>query len=123
MDEKQIQRIMSGLKCSREEAIEIIQADKAIDRGERMDFDLDKETEKEAKKYANVREKTVRTPKKTPVRKENATKSQIIADIFAFLVEKGYENVNITNKERQISFKIGENDYELTLVQKRKPKT
>jgi hypothetical protein len=88
-----------------------------------MDFDLDKETEKEAKKYANVREKTVKTPKKTPVRKENATKSQIIADIFAFLVEKGYENVNITNKERQISFKIGENDYELTLVQKRKPKT
>jgi hypothetical protein len=93
MDEKQIQRIMSGLKCSREEAIEIIQADKAIDRGERMDFDLDKETEKEAKKYANVREKTVRTPKKTPVRKENATKSQIIADIFAFLTEKGYEKM------------------------------
>ena len=32
------------------------------------------------------------------------------------------ENVEITNKERQIAFKIGENAYELTLVQKRKPK-
>jgi hypothetical protein len=32
------------------------------------------------------------------------------------------ENVEITNKERQIAFKIGENCYELTLVQKRKPK-
>jgi hypothetical protein len=30
--------------------------------------------------------------------------------------------VEITNKERQIAFKIGENAYELTLVQKRKPK-
>jgi hypothetical protein len=26
------------------------------------------------------------------------------------------------NKERQIAFKIGEDNYELTLVQKRKPK-
>jgi hypothetical protein len=36
--------------------------------------------------------------------------------------ENACENVTITNAERQISFKIGENDYELTLVQKRKPK-
>jgi hypothetical protein len=38
------------------------------------------------------------------------------------LTEKGYEMVEITNKERQIAFKVGENDYEFTLVQKRKPK-
>lgn len=29
----------------------------------------------------------------------------------------------ITNKERQIAFKIGDDSFELTLVQKRKPKT
>jgi hypothetical protein len=32
------------------------------------------------------------------------------------------ENLEILNKERQIFFKCGENDYELTLTQKRKPK-
>ena len=32
------------------------------------------------------------------------------------------ENIEITNKERQIAFKIGEDMFELTLVQKRKPK-
>jgi hypothetical protein len=32
------------------------------------------------------------------------------------------ENVEITNKERQISFSIGDQKYELTLVQKRAPK-
>jgi hypothetical protein len=36
--------------------------------------------------------------------------------------ENACVDVEITNKERQIAFKIGENAYELTLVQKRKPK-
>ena len=32
------------------------------------------------------------------------------------------ENVEIVNKERQIAFRINEDAFELTLVQKRKPK-
>lgn len=120
--EEKIKKLMATLKCTREEAIEIIECDKAIDKGERVYFDLDKDAEKQAKKWANVGEKTKKTERKAPVRKENTTKSGIIAEISAFLTEKGYEMVEITNKERQIAFKIGENDYELTLVQKRKPK-
>lgn len=120
--EEKIKKLMASLKCTREEAIKIIECDKAIDKGERVYFDLDKDAEKQAKKWANVGEKTKKTERKAPVRKENTTKSGIIAEISAFLTEKGYEMVEITNKERQIAFKIGENDYELTLVQKRKPK-
>jgi hypothetical protein len=120
--DKQIEKLMKLLKISEEEAIQLVADDKAIDRGERMSFDLSKEQEKQAKKYANVGEKTKKTERKAPVRKENATKSTIIAEISAFLAEKGYEMVEITNKERQIAFKVGENDYELTLVQKRKAK-
>ena len=120
--EEKIKKLMATLKCTREEAIEIIECDKAIDKGERVYFDLDKDAEKQAKKWANVGEKTKKTERKAPVRKENTTKSGIIAEISEFLSEKGYEMVEITNKERQIAFKIGENDYELTLVQKRKPK-
>lgn len=125
--ETQKEKIMRILKCSAEEAEEIIQADKAIDRGERMPFDLSKEEEKAAIKYANT------GGRKTPTvysfspreRKANPTKGAIIAEIARFLTENSEnscENVEITNKERQIAFKIGENDYELTLVQKRKPK-
>ena len=120
--DKQIEKLMKLLKISEEEAIQLVADDKAIDRGERMSFDLSKEQEKQAKKYANVGEKTKKTERKAPVRKENATKSAIIAEIAQFLTEKGYEMVEITNKERQIAFKVGENDYEFTLVQKRKPK-
>ena len=53
------------------------------------------------------------------------TKASLIAEIADFLQknsENAIENCEITNKERQIAFKIGENSFELTLVQKRKPK-
>ena len=114
---------MRILNCTEEEAKQVLADDKAIDQGKRMDFDLSVEEEKQAKKYANTgTRKATNTPK---VRKENPTKSGIIAEIATFLMENGtfsIENVEILNKERQIGFKIGENAYELTLVQKRKPK-
>lgn len=120
--ENQVEKIMRCLQCSKEEAEQIIADDKAIDRGEKMYFDLDKETEKQAKKYANVGTKQQKTGKTERKRKENPTKATIIAEISEFLIEKGYEMVEITNKERQITFSISNNQYELTLVQKRKPK-
>lgn len=124
MAETQVEKIMRLLQCSKEEAEQVIADDKAIDRGERMDFDLDPEKEKMAKKMANTgTRKTTKTGAKTErKRKENPTKATVIAEISQFLKENGYESVEITNTERQIAFKIGENDFELTLVQKRKPK-
>ena len=122
MAEPQIQRIMRRLKCSQEEAVEILMADKAIDRGERMEFDLSPEAEKQAKKFANTGTRQTNGQKTERKRKENPTKATVIAELAQFLTENGHEMVEITNKERQIAFKIGENAYELTLVQKRKPK-
>ena len=122
------QKIMSLLNCSEEEAEDVLKWDKVIDQGGRTPYDLDPQAEKEAKKYANSREKkkpTVYDFKKRE-RKANPTKGAIIAEIAKFLEENSEnacENVTITNKERQITFKIGENDYEFTLVQKRKPKS
>ena len=132
MAETQLERIMKNLRCSREEAEQILADDKAIDRGEKMPFDLDAEHEKVARKYTKI------GTRKTPTvyqldntggkrsRKENPTKAAIISEIAKFLEENSENacvNVQITNKERQIAFQIGENDYEFTLVQKRKPKT
>ena len=122
MAESQKEKLMRILGCTEAEAEDIIASDKAIDKGERVYFDLDPETEKQAKKMINVEthkksaEKTVRT------RKENPTKATVISEISAFLTENGYESVEITNKERQIAFKVGADSFELTLVQKRKPK-
>lgn len=125
--EKQIENIMANLKCTREEAEDVIKWDKVIDQGGRTPYDLDPEAEKMAKKMANVRERKKPTVYdfKQRERKSNPTKGGIISELHKFLVEMSEfatENVEITNKERQIAFKIGEDAFELTLVQKRKPK-
>lgn len=128
MAETQKEKIMRCLHCTEEEAEDIIKCDKIIDKGkERLPFDLTKEEEKLAMKLANVGERKA-PPNyqfKKRERKANPTKSGIIAELAEFLGEESanaIENVIIVNAERQISFSLGENDYELTLVQKRKKK-
>ena len=118
---------MFALKCTEEEALEVIEADEKIDKGERTDFDLSKEQEKLALKMSAVTDRKSKNAdsQRGKVRAENPTKSGIITEIAEFLTEKSNfacENVDITNKERQIAFSIGENNYEITLVQKRKKK-
>lgn len=125
--EKQIENIMVNLKCTREEAEDVMKWDKVIDQGGRTPYDLDPEAEKMAKKMANVRERKKPTVYdfKQRERKANPTKGGIISELHKFLTEMSEfatESVEITNKERQIAFKIGEDAFELTLVQKRKPK-
>lgn len=117
---------MENLGCSEEEANALLEYDKEVDRGSKnLEFDLSPEQEKVAKKYRTVSEykKPLVLEQKPRPRKENVTKSALIAEIAAFLIEKGYENVEILNKERQIRLKVSENAFELTLVQKRKPKS
>ena len=125
--EQTIEKHIKLLGCTREEAIDIIETDKIIDKGGRTQYDLSKEEEKLAMKISGVSERKAKSAdnKRGKVRAENPTKSGIIAEIAEYLTENcGFatENVTITNKERQIAFKIGENDSDFTLVQKRKPK-
>lgn len=123
MADTQIDRIMKNLRCSREEAESILAEDKRIDRGERVDFDLDPETEKRAKKFANTGTRTTKEGKTARKAPENPTKEGVITAISNFLTENGYNSVEIINKTRQIGFKIGEDAYEITLIAKRKPKS
>lgn len=122
--EKQIQALMN-LGLSREEALQTLADDADIDKGKPKDFDLTAEQLKNVKQYTKVgTRKTSTTPIKRE-RKKNPTKALIIAELFKFFSENAEisaENLKILNKERQIFFKCGENDYELTLTQKRKPK-
>lgn len=131
MDKKtqeKIDKIMRLLDCSEEEALDIIKSDETIDKGGRTDFDLDEEKEKIASKMSAVKDRKAKdqsTSQRGKVRAENPTKSGLIAKLYEFLTENaeiGCENVEILNKEKLISFQIGENTYELDLKQKRKPK-
>lgn len=118
---------MKGLGCSREEAEQVYESDKAIDHDEKMDFDLSPNKLAVSKKFAHT------GTRKTPVgykfpkkeRKPNATKTELIKALFNFVVNDSnliIQHAEIINKERQFIFELNGEKFEVTLVQKRKPK-
>ena len=122
--EKRVEEIVNLLGCSIFEAEQVIADDKKIDKGQEVDFGLTKEQEKQALKYANVKEHkkpaTYKFDKRE--RKADTTKEGVIEQIAQFLTENGYANVEITNKSKLIAFQIGEDNYEFNRIRKRKPK-
>ena len=124
-DEKWIKSTMKALDLTREEAIEMWMDDHDIDQGKAKDFDLDPEKQKVVKEMTKAGGKARAKETKPRERKPNDEKRAIIQDLNGFLVNncQNYINsVEIVNVEREITFKIGENDYALTLTCHRKPK-
>ena len=124
-DEKWIKSTMKALDLTREEAIEMWMDDHDIDQGKAKDFDLDPEKQKIVKEMTKAGGKARAKETKPRERKPNDEKRTIIQDLNDFLVNncQNYINsVEIANIEREITFKVGENDYSLTLTCHRKPK-
>lgn len=61
--------------------------------------------------------------RKAPTRKPDEVKRALIVALNDFLCDYvGTKDVTVTNIERIIAFRIGDDNYELTLSKKRKPK-
>ena len=110
------------------EAQDILAYDKAVEAGEKTEYDLPPDKLKAAQKYAHAGTRKAPTAYKFTKRerKPNGTKGGIIAELAEFMERNSnfdVSNLAITNKERQISFMVGGETFELTLVQKRKPKS
>jgi hypothetical protein len=118
--------IMKNLGLTEKEADELLKADKAIDKGEKMPFDLTKEQQEIAKSFTKTGTKTKKAPtvyKFEKKKTENVPKAELIKKLEELLNNEGFIDVEIVNAERLISFSNGDNSFELTLTQKRKPKT
>ena len=127
MAETQKEKIMRVLKVSSAEADEILAYDRAVEKGEKTPYDLTAEQEKEMRKYRQAERKPTlyKWDTKKRERKPNATKEGIVAEIAKFLTENSdfdTKSVEITNKNREITFQVGDDTFTWTLVQKRKPK-
>lgn len=124
-NEKQI-AAMRKLGMSEQEIADLLTYDKRVDRGA-DDYKLTSEQEKaskDARKKMGASHRTVYKLDNTGgkrSRKENLTKATLIADLAKF-VKTIAENVEVPNKERMITFECNGNKYDLTLIQKRKPK-
>lgn len=133
MTEKQIQKMMTTLHLTREEAIDLIREDEQVDKmtmGE-VDNDLTKEqrkAKKEATKTTGDKRKRAYTFTKRE-RKPDDVKREIIATIAQNLDRCCFgeelstvADVVILKPEKEITFKVGGDEYSVTLTKHRKPK-
>lgn len=121
--ETQKEKLMRVLKCSEEEAEDIIKTDELIDKGKSSPYDLDATQQKVARSFAKVSRAPTTYNFTKRERKANPTK----ADLISFLNEKLKEfgdlsNILVENPERVITFGYNDEQFELTLTQKRKKK-
>ena len=126
MNERTIEDYMKRNKVSREEAIDLIKYDIAVESDESTEFDLT--AEQQANVSAMMRKvdhKRKEDGAKKATRKPNELKEGIVAEIAEFLREDAqnhlYEAVEITNANRMIAFAVDGKRFELTLIEKRPP--
>ena len=107
------------LGLSENEAKQVLEDDKRIDRGEKMPFDLSKEQEKATRKYRQA-DRTPTVYKFTKrERKPNEAKREIVQTLNEALTDIADE-VSITNPERQIDFVLDGVKYRVVLSAPRK---
>lgn len=118
-----IERSMKSLELTKEEAIQMWLEDEGYLENEEQE-ELERKA-KENRITATIHQATTKDPRKKTqkerVRKENPTKEMVIREIAA-LLPKFAEDVEVLNVGKLISFRIGEEKYEIDLKQKRKPK-
>lgn len=127
MDKDRIARIAKTLDISYEEAKEMLEEDKKVDRMKDKDVtnDINEEQKKAIKKYSkcgNTKVDAYGKKTKRVVKADDVKRSiiQIIAN--ALNDTETVENVEITNIQKTIAFKIGADDFEIDLKRKRKKK-
>lgn len=105
---------MKSLKLSREEAIQLMEDDKEIDRGAKM-FELDPELEKGAKKARQAERKASTTPTKRE-KKAKPEKAEICSAMMDGLKALGVEDFTVNNPEREFIFIKDGVKYKVTLA-------
>lgn len=118
-----IERSMKSLELTKEEAIQMWLEDEGYLENEEQE-ELERKA-KENRITATIHQASAKDPRKKTqkerVRKENPTKEMVIREIAA-LLPKFAEDIEVLNVGKLISFRIGEEKYEIDLKQKRKPK-
>lgn len=112
--EEEILKLMTKLDISREEALEILEDDKKIDKGEKL-FELSKEQEKVAKNMRITTSVDAYGKKRTRIRKEKPDKQFLIDIVKTSLEKNNCSNIEVTNKEREIIFYYKDVKYKIVL--------
>lgn len=116
---REVQKMMSLLHCSEAEALDVIESDKRIDRGEKL-FELTQEQQQTAKEMRQA----PRTPTvykfKQRERKAIPEKSDLCSAMIEGLRSIGVETVEVANAEREFSFTHNGTRYKVVMSCPRK---
>lgn len=118
--EELIQKNIDLLGISYAEAAEMIDDDIAIDKGMRCEWEPTEEEEKQMRKNTKLVAERAKPTKRT--REPNQVKLDLIGVLAAALLEADYpelRSVAVTNAERLIEFKVGDDSYSITLTKRR----
>lgn len=120
-DNEIIEHNMELLDISREEATQMLEDDRRIDKGEKL-FTLTPEQEKASKKARQADRKPTVYKFNTTKRKraENTGKRFLIDEIKKCLENAGADNLEVTNPEREIVFMSEGTKYKIVLSAPRK---
>ena len=110
--EAKIQKLMASLQISRQEAIELIEEDKRIDRGEKL-YELDPELEKGAKKARQAERKSTTVKREKKAKPE---KAEICSAMMDGLRGLGVADFTVNNAEREFVFIHNGTKYKVTLA-------
>jgi hypothetical protein len=111
MDEVKIAKLMKSLNISREEAIELMEEDKRIDKGEKL-YELDPELEKGAKKARQADRKATTTKRE---KKPKPEKEMLVNAMFS-AIQPLCESYEVVNAEREFIFHYNGTKYKVTLA-------
>ena len=118
-----VEYLMETLELTKDEALQLMAGDQAIDKGEKLPFEtFTAEQEKIAKDMRRVRRAVDAYGKKRVVeRKADVTKESLIKILSEFLQTcENIENVTIVNANNEVSFDLGTDNFSLKLVRHRK---
>lgn len=119
-----INKMMTNLDIDKEEALLTWLEDEEYLVNDEQEELTNQAKANKSVKVIDAKTAEVKPEKKTAkerVRKENPTKEMVISEI-AKLLPNFAENVNIENAGKLITFTIGEDEFKIDLVQKRKKK-
>ena len=119
---KYIQRMVDNLEIDEEEAILTwLEDEEYLTNDEQEELTEQAKANKSVKVIEAKAEKPEKKTQKERVRKENPTKEMVIAEI-AKLLPNFATDVVVENVGKLITFKIGDDEFKIDLVQKRKAK-
>lgn len=107
----QVEKIMSALQCSESEALEIIECDKAIDRGADP-FPLSAEQKQTEKKMRQADRKPTVYKFDKRERKTDNTKAEIMRKLLDCFDEY---NPQVINAEREFTFTYADRKFKIVL--------